>query len=50
MLEYRIVDPSARTVELREFGSPRRTRVYQEGQSFESAILQGLSVRLAHLF
>lgn len=48
--EYWIVDLPARTVEIREFGSPRRVRVYKEGQSFESALLPGLTVRLADLF
>ena len=48
--EYWIVDLSGRTVEVREFGSPRRTRVYQEGQSFETAILPGLVVRVDDLF
>jgi Uma2 family endonuclease len=48
--EYWIVDPPSRTVEIREFGMTRRTRVYKEGQSFESAILPGLMVRLADVF
>src|SRR5258708_15354980 len=33
--EYWIVDPSSKTVEIREFGTTRRTRIYKEGQSFE---------------
>jgi Uma2 family endonuclease len=48
--EYWIVDPHNRTVEVREFGSPRRTRVYKEGQSFESTQLPGLRVKLDDLF
>jgi Uma2 family endonuclease len=48
--EYWIVDLPARTVEILEFGSPRRTRVYQEGQSFETAVLPGLTVRVDDLF
>ena len=44
--EYWIVDLPARTVEIREFGDTRRTRTYKEGQSFESALLPGLTVRL----
>ena len=48
--EYWIVDPAARTVEVREFGSPRRTRAYREGQSFESALLPGLTVALSDVF
>jgi len=48
--EYWIVDLPDRTVEIREFGNPRRTRVYQEGQSFESALLPGLTVRLDEIF
>jgi Uma2 family endonuclease len=48
--EYWIVDPASKTVEIREFGATRRTRVYKEGQSFESALLPGLTVRLADVF
>jgi Uma2 family endonuclease len=50
VLEYWIVDPAAKTVELREFGSPLRTRAYKEGQSFESAILPDLTVALSDIF
>jgi Uma2 family endonuclease len=48
--EYWIVDPSSKTVEIREFGATRRTRVYQEGQSFESALLPGLPIQLSDVF
>lgn len=48
--EYWIADPAAKTVEIREFGTTRRTRVYTKGQSFESALLSGLTVRLADVF
>jgi Uma2 family endonuclease len=48
--EYWIVDPDAKTVEVHEFGGPRRRRAYREGQSFESALLPGLTIRLADLF
>jgi Uma2 family endonuclease len=48
--EYWIVDPEARTAEIHEFGSARRVRIYQEGQSFESAVLPGLAVRLDEVF
>ncbi len=48
--EYWIVDPASKTVEIHEFGSPRRTRVYKEGQSFESAVLPDLTVGLADIF
>jgi Uma2 family endonuclease len=48
--EYWIVDSITKTAEIREFGSPRRTRVYKEGQSFETTVLPGLSVRLADIF
>ena len=50
ILEYWIVDPASKTAEIREFGTTRRTRVYKEGQSFESALLAGLSVKLADVF
>jgi len=48
--EYWIVDPEARTAEIHEFGSPRRVRIYKEGQSFGSSILPGLTVRLSDVF
>jgi Uma2 family endonuclease len=50
IVEYWIVDPSSKTVEIREFGTTRRTRVYKEGQSFESAVLAGLTVHLSDVF
>lgn len=48
--EYWIIDLAAQTVELQEFGSPRRVRIYKEGQSFESALLPGLTVRVDDVF
>lgn len=47
--EYWMVDPASKTVEIHEFGSPRRTRVYKEGQ-FGSAVLPDLTVALADIF
>ena len=48
--EFWMIDPASRTVEIHEFGSPRRTRIYKEGQSFESVVLPGLTVHLADIF
>lgn len=48
--EYWMVNPADRTVEVREFGNPRRTRIYKEGQSFESVHLPGLVLRLDEIF
>lgn len=48
--EYWLADPAAGLFEIREFASPRRTRVYSGTQSFESALLPGLTVRLADVF
>jgi Uma2 family endonuclease len=48
--EVWIIDPRAKTVEIREFGTTRRTRIYKEGQSFESSLLPGLSVKLSDVF
>lgn len=48
--EYWIIDPDAKTLEVREFGSPRRTRAYQEDQSSQSEILPGLTIRLQDIF
>lgn len=48
--EHWIVDPQSRTVEVQEFGDPRRVRIYKEGQSFPSALLAGLTVSLSALF
>lgn len=48
--EYWIVDPFARTVEVRDFGRVRRTSVFQEGQAFSSALLPGLDLRVSEIF
>jgi Uma2 family endonuclease len=48
--EYWMIDPQGRTVEIREFRSTRRTRIYKEGQTFESVQLPGLTVRLEDIF
>lgn len=48
--EYWIADPATRTMEIHEFGSPRRTRIYKDDQTFETSILPGLNVRLADIF
>ncbi len=48
--EYWVLDLPARSIEIHEFGNPRRVRIYQEGQSFESALLPGLTVRVEELF
>lgn len=48
--EYWMVDPFARTVEVRDFGRSRRTSVFQEGQSIGSALLPGLSLAVHELF
>lgn len=48
--EYWIVNPAAGMVEVHEFGSPRRTRVLQEGQVLQSAILPGLALKLSDVF
>ncbi len=48
--EYWIVDLPERSIEIHEFGSPRRVRIFQEGQSFESALLPGLRIRVDDLF
>jgi Uma2 family endonuclease len=48
--EYWLVDPAAKVIEIRELESPRRVRIYKEGQSFESRLLTGLMVRLADVF
>jgi hypothetical protein len=47
---HEIADVSAKTVEVREFGSPRRTRAYQDDQSFQSEVLPGLTIPLESLF
>ena len=48
--EYWIVDPASETLEIQEMGSPRRVRIYKTGQSFESALFPGLTVRPADIF
>ena len=48
--EYWIVDLTARIVEVRELGDPRRTRVIDEHRSFESALFPGLSIRVHDIF
>lgn len=48
--EYWIADPAAQIIEIHEFASPRRTRVYAGTQSFDSALLPGLSIRLPDIF
>lgn len=48
--EYWLVDPAERTVEIREFGNPRRTRIYKEGQSFGSELFPGLVVEVDAAF
>jgi Uma2 family endonuclease len=48
--EYWIVDPFARTVEIRDFGRVRRTCVFQEGQSFTSVLLPGLVLKVSEIF
>jgi Uma2 family endonuclease len=50
VIEVWIADPASGTMEIHEFGSPRRTRVYKDDQSFETAVLPGLSVRLSDIF
>ena len=48
--EYWMIDPQAKTVEIHEFGTTRRTRSYDGDQSFSSALLPGLTIRLEDLF
>lgn len=45
-----LVDPVEHTVEIRELGKPRRTRIYKEGQSFESELLPGLVLEVDSAF
>lgn len=47
--EYWIVDLAARLVEVHELRDSRRVRVHAEHQHFESAILPGLSIRVAEI-
>ena len=48
--EYWIVDSTSELLEVHEFGSPRRLRIYKAGQAFESALFPGLKIRLSDLF
>lgn len=48
--EYWIVDRDARTVEVHGFGRSPKLRVLQTGQSFESDVLTGLTVRVNEVF
>lgn len=48
--EYWLVDAEHRSVEIHEFDPSPRTRLFQEGQSFESALLPQLLIVLADLF
>jgi Uma2 family endonuclease len=45
-----IVDPMSKTVEIREFGTTRRTRAYQNDQSFQSGLFPVLTVSLEDIF
>jgi Uma2 family endonuclease len=46
VLEYWIVDLVAGTIEIHEFTSRRRVRVYKSGQAFSSALPPGLTLRV----
>ena len=48
--EYWIVDLFSRTIVVHEFGRRRRTRILQEGQTFESALLPGLTIAVDKVF
>jgi Uma2 family endonuclease len=48
--EYWIVDRDARTVEVHGFGRSPKLRVLQTGQSFQSDVLPGLTVRVNEVF
>jgi Uma2 family endonuclease len=48
--EYWIVDPQARTVEVHDFGSPRRVMVHDDRRTVVSAALAGLRVPVAEIF
>jgi Uma2 family endonuclease len=48
--EYWIVDPATKTVEIREFRATRRTRGYQDDQSFQSELFPGLTLSLEDIF
>jgi len=41
---------AAQTVEIREFGTPRRTRAYQDDQSFQSEVFPRLTLSLEDIF
>ncbi len=48
--EYWIVDRASLTVEVHGFGRSPKLRVLQKGQSFESDVVRGLSVRVDDVF
>ena len=48
--EYWIVDPQARTVEVHDFGSPRRVMVHDDRRAIESVSAPGLQVSVAEIF
>ena len=50
MREYWIVDPQARTVEVHDFGSPRRVMVHDDRRAVVSVSVPGLQVPVAEIF
>jgi Uma2 family endonuclease len=48
--EYWIVDAQARTIEVHDFGSPRRVMVHDDRRTVVSAAVPGLQVPVADLF